>query len=96
MPFLIPLGVGLILGIILTTKILEKAMNSYPQPTYLIILGFVLGSMGEVFSGHTDRYRDTCMRVYAAGGIRLHNAAVIQRSKESIKRGMRSESQGVN
>ncbi len=51
MPFLIPLGVGLILGIILTTKILEKAMNSYPQPTYLIILGFVLGSMGEVFPG---------------------------------------------
>ena len=51
MPFLIPLGVGLILVIILTTKILEKAMNSYPQPTYLIILGFVLGSMGEVFPG---------------------------------------------
>ena len=51
MPFLIPLGVGLILGIILTTKILEKAMNSYPQPTYLIIHSEIARSMGEVFPG---------------------------------------------
>ena len=51
MPFLLPLGIGLVLGIILTTKILEKAMTEYPQPTYLMILGFVLGSLGEVFPG---------------------------------------------
>lgn len=51
MPFLIPLGLGLILGIILTTKILEKAMLQFPQPTYLMILGFVLGSLAEVFPG---------------------------------------------
>ena len=51
MPFLLPLGIGLVLGIILTTKILEKAMTDYPQPTYLMILGFVLGSLEEVFPG---------------------------------------------
>lgn len=51
LPFLIPLGVGLILGIVLTTKILESAMTKYPQPTYLIILGFVLGSIAEIFPG---------------------------------------------
>lgn len=51
MPFLLPLGIGLVLGIIMTTKILEKAMTEYPQPTYLMILGFVLGSLGEVFPG---------------------------------------------
>ena len=51
MPFLIPLGIGLILGIILTTKILEMAMTNYPQPTYLIILGFVLGSVREIYPG---------------------------------------------
>lgn len=51
MPFLIPLGVGLLLGILLTTKCLEKAMTKHPQSTYLIILGFVLGSMAEVFPG---------------------------------------------
>ena len=40
LPFLIPLGFGLISGILLTTKMLEKFMNNYPQPTFLIILGF--------------------------------------------------------
>ena len=50
-PFLIPLALGLLLGIILTTKLLERAMKRHPQPTYLIILGFVLGSIAEVFPG---------------------------------------------
>ncbi len=50
-PFLISLGIGLLLGIILTTKILDGAMTKYPQPTYLMILGFVLCSMSEVFPG---------------------------------------------
>lgn len=51
MPYLIPLGVGLLLGIVLTTKLLDRAMNSFPQPTYLLILGFVLGSLTELFPG---------------------------------------------
>ena len=51
LPFLIPLGMGLFLGIILTTKVLELAITKHPQSTYLIILGFVLGSMAEVFPG---------------------------------------------
>lgn len=51
LPFLVPLGIGLLLGIVMTTKILERAMKKYPQPTYLIILGFVLGSVVEVFPG---------------------------------------------
>lgn len=51
LPYLIPLGAGIILGIILTTKLLETAMTRYPQPTYLIILGFILSSVMEVFPG---------------------------------------------
>lgn len=51
LPFLVPLGIGLLLGIVLTTKVLERAMTKHPQPTYLIILGFVIGSMAEVFPG---------------------------------------------
>lgn len=48
---LLPLASGLVLGILLTTHILEKAMTRHPQPTYLIILGFILGSLQEVFPG---------------------------------------------
>ena len=49
--YLMPLGLGIILGIILTTKLLENAMKNHTQATYLIILGFVGGSMAEVFPG---------------------------------------------
>lgn len=51
MAYLMPLGLGLLIGVILITKLLEKAMNSFPQPTYLIIMGFILGSMIEIFPG---------------------------------------------
>ncbi len=50
-PFIIPLAAGLLLGIVLTTNFLEKAMRTHPEPTYLIILGFVLGSVFELFPG---------------------------------------------
>ena len=51
LPFLIPLGLGLLSGIVPTTKVLERAMEAHPQPTYLIMLGFMLGSMAELFPG---------------------------------------------
>ena len=49
--FLLPLALGLILGIILTTKLLEHLMSAYPQATYLIILGFVIASVPTIFPG---------------------------------------------
>lgn len=50
-PYLIPLGFGLILGIVLTTKLLEYWMEHYVKSSYLIISGFVLGSIIQVFPG---------------------------------------------
>lgn len=68
LPFLIPLGIGLVLGIILTTRILEQAMKKYPQATYLIILGFVIGSVLEVFPGFpTGIELVLCMLMTLAG-----------------------------
>lgn len=49
--FLLPLGIGVILGVLLTTKLLEYLMKKHPTPTYLMILGFILGSLGEIFPG---------------------------------------------
>ena len=51
LPFLLPLGAGLILGIVLITKALEYALTRCPHPTYFIILGFIIGSMAEIFPG---------------------------------------------
>lgn len=51
MTFLFPMGVGLLCGIILLTKALEFVMIRYPQVSHLTILGFVIGSLAEVFPG---------------------------------------------
>ena len=49
--FILPLIVGLLVGIILTTKTLEWIMKKYPRIVYPMILGFVLGSLKETFPG---------------------------------------------
>lgn len=47
--FLLPLAVGLIIGILSTAKLLEHLLTRYPRATYLIILGFMLASLPTLF-----------------------------------------------
>lgn len=49
--FLVPVGIGGIIGIFLFSKVLEMLMRQYPKQTYMIILGFILGSVAEIFPG---------------------------------------------
>lgn len=51
---LLPLGIGGLLGIALTTKLLDIAMSRFPGASYMIILGFILGSVAEIFPGRPD------------------------------------------
>lgn len=46
--FLMPIGGGIVLGVLLTTRGLEHLLHKYPQTTYLVILGFVAGSVLEI------------------------------------------------
>lgn len=48
---LIPLVLGLLVGIFALTKGLEVAMNRYPKVTYMMILGFLLASLKEIYPG---------------------------------------------
>lgn len=50
-PFLIPLGIGVIIGTIATTKTIETLLKKYPGKTYMLILGFVLGSVLPIYPG---------------------------------------------
>lgn len=50
-PYLIPLGVGVLLGTLATTKAIEKLLNKYPGKTYMLILGFVVGSVPPIYPG---------------------------------------------
>lgn len=49
--YLLPIGLGAVFGVLTTTRILENCMNKKPRPTYLLILGFVIGSVMQVFPG---------------------------------------------
>jgi putative membrane protein len=50
-PFLIPLGIGVLLGTLATTKTIERLLYRYPGKTYMLIIGFVIGSLIPVFPG---------------------------------------------
>lgn len=71
LPFLIPLGVGLVAGILITTKILGGLMEKHPTPTYMIILGFMLGSLVEVYPGTPQGWEIAICAVALLLGIGL-------------------------
>ncbi len=48
---LLPIGLGTIIGTFLTARAIEWLLHKYPQPSYLLILGFMLGSIFEIFPG---------------------------------------------
>lgn len=49
--YLLPLTIGVLGGIFLTAGILEREMKRHPQFTYMLIIGFMLGSLVQVFPG---------------------------------------------
>ena len=68
-PFLLTLGLGLILGIVLTTKLLERAMQRHPEPTYLIILGFSFRFRRSNLSRYPVGLGASHLSDHASGGV---------------------------
>lgn len=50
LPF-IPMGIGVLVGCLISAKLMDSAMKKHPEPTYLIVFGFLLGSLTELFPG---------------------------------------------
>lgn len=48
---LFPFVLGVLGGVVLTSRMMETLLRRYKRQTYLIVLGFVLGSVVELFSG---------------------------------------------
>lgn len=46
--FLLPLLIGAVVGTLATARVLELAMNRHPRATYMVIIGFVLGSILDI------------------------------------------------
>lgn len=49
--FLVPLGLGVVVGTLATTKVIEGLLQKHTTKTYMLILGFVVGSLIPVFPG---------------------------------------------
>lgn len=49
LPALFTIGLSLLVGIFAITKPLEWAMNRFTRPTYCVIIGFVVGSLWDIF-----------------------------------------------
>lgn len=50
-PILIPIVIGGIIGTLATSKIIEMLLLKFPEQTYILIFGFILGSVFSVFPG---------------------------------------------
>ena len=50
-PVLIPIALGGIIGTLLTARIIEMLLIKFPEQTYILIFGFILGSVFSVFPG---------------------------------------------
>jgi putative membrane protein len=65
---LIPLGIGGLIGCLASAKIMDKAMKKNPEATYLIVFGFLLGSLYQLFPGlPTGLNIPICLVTFAAG-----------------------------
>ncbi|MBM6855370.1 DUF368 domain-containing protein [Mediterraneibacter glycyrrhizinilyticus] len=83
LPFLLPLGIGLVLGIVLITRALERALESHPHPSYFIILGFLLGSVFEIFPGIPQGILlPVCILTFAAGFSAIFFLSRMETKKE--------------
>ena len=50
---LIPIALGGLIGTLLTARIIENLLIKYPEQTYILIFGFILGSVFAVFPGYS-------------------------------------------
>ncbi len=68
LPYLIPLALGGLAGIFLVTSLLEKALSKFPQFSYFMIIGFVLGSIIDVFPGCPSGWQiPVCILTFLVG-----------------------------
>ncbi|MBK1810584.1 DUF368 domain-containing protein [Clostridium sp. YIM B02505] len=49
--FLIPIALGILAGTLASTKLIEKFLVAYPSKAYMLIIGFVGGSLISVYPG---------------------------------------------
>ncbi len=81
--YLLPLALGLGAGIILSTRLLENMMKKFPHATYMMILGFLLGSLSETFPGMPSGTEwPICILTIAAGFAVIYALSYFSEKKQ--------------
>lgn len=76
---LVPIAIGLVAGILGLTKILQIAMRRYPKPTYMMILGFLIASLREIYSGLPSGWLILlCAALFAAGFFLVYRLSLME------------------
>lgn len=83
---LIPFALGFGLGCILTVKGLKKALEQYPRFSYLMILGFLTGSLVPVYPGlpNTKVEWGLSIVLFIIGVLAIYFLSKIEQSKEAL------------
>lgn len=82
--YLMPLAIGVLGGTFLTAGILEREMKRHPQFTYMLIIGFMLGSLAQVYPGFPALNEILpCLLTFSAG---LAVILWLGRPKKSIRK----------
>ena len=71
--FIIPLGIGLLIGLFGFAKVMDRCLKNYRKHTYMLILGLTLGSLmiilAEVFGMHPQALEWALVIVMMAAGV---------------------------
>ena len=70
--FLIPIIIGVFAGTLITARILENAMANHKKHTYMLIVGFVLGSVFEIIPAlPAKEYIIPCVLTFILGFVSI-------------------------
>jgi putative membrane protein len=68
LPYLLPLAAGGLVGVFSAAGVLDRLMRKHPQFIYMLIIGFMLGSVAQVFPGLPAGFGiPVCIAAFLAG-----------------------------
>lgn len=89
---LAPLVIGVVLGIFLTTKLLENLLNTHPTASYLIVFGFLIGSVIDVFPEFpTGIEIPICIALFAVGFVAIFFMCKAEEKRELAAQAKQAE-----